>query len=458
MTSSRRVAVEQIASSTLPHTTVLLNKTIMNSLKIPENEAITLQFGALQQTIKVASASKHDNLRLHPELAEKLGLYAPHTLKLRYDAKTTTLYIGPLLAILISRVDEQNKERPFGKMTTFCEELTIACKRLGGAVYFMTPQQLKQNYNSVQGIVLDHEQHWRTVTMPVPDIINNRLTSRKLENNPSVQQFIREVNSRHGTAFFNEKFLDKSDVFDALAPIRSLTAHLPQSLRLTTRQQLHYMCARHRVVFLKPARGSLGKGIIRIERLNEKLYVAQFTSLAGIRKQPFTNISALWLALKSKVKLAKYQIQQGLALIEIGGRPVDFRAVVQKNETGRWIITSIVARQASPQQFVSNIARGGSLFSVKDALARSRLTPLQRRQAMTKLNQVALEIAEHIDATINAHFGELGIDLAVDNNGKVWLIEVNSKPSKNDNTPMPNQKVRPSVRNFVRYATFLAKF
>jgi D-alanine-D-alanine ligase-like ATP-grasp enzyme len=51
----------------------------------------------------------------------------------------------------------------------------------------------------------------------------------------------------------------------------------------------------------------------------------------------------------------------------------------------------------------------------------------------------------------------LGIDLAVSKGGRVWLLEVNSKPSKNDNTAMPDQKIRPSVRQLILYCRHLAQ-
>jgi hypothetical protein len=69
-----------------------------------------------------------------------------------------------------------------------------------------------------------------------------------------------------------------------------------------------------------------------------------------------------------------------------------------------------------------------------------------------------LKIAKGIETQIPGHFAELGIDLAADAFGKVWLLEVNSKPSKEDTTPWNENKIRPSVTKVVRYAQFLAKF
>jgi glutathione synthase/RimK-type ligase-like ATP-grasp enzyme len=218
------------------------------------------------------------------------------------------------------------------------------------------------------------------------------------------------------------------------------------------------MSSRHSTLFLKPITGSLGKGIIRIEKHPGGSYICQFTNPGGVRKKEFDSLPEVFTALSGKLKSQRYQLQQGVELITAEGRPVDFRALVQKGAQGVWTVTSVVARIASTQQFVSNIARGGSLGNVKDTLGKSSLNALQRVSVYGKLRKASLDIAASIEAQIPFHFAELGIDLAVDTQGKVWLLEVNSKPSKDDNTPLSEQKIRPSVKQIVQYARFLAKY
>jgi glutathione synthase/RimK-type ligase-like ATP-grasp enzyme len=107
---------------------------------------------------------------------------------------------------------------------------------------------------------------------------------------------------------------------------------------------------------------------------------------------------------------------------------------------------------AASNTFVSNLARGGTLSPVSEAVARSNLPSGVRAGINTKLRTAALSIAKSVDATIDGHFAELGVDLAVDAAGRVWLLEVNSKPSKEDNTPSGDSKIRPSVKQVVLYS------
>ncbi|MBW7477042.1 YheC/YheD family protein [Paenibacillus oenotherae] len=451
-----KVAVQVISSGVLPDDAIMLGEAYLKQWKIPHGQPVTLKFGALKQPVKVMPVERFEGLRIGQSLARKMGIYSSTSLRIQYRSATATLALGPLIGVLVSRDDPNVRDRPFGSITMFCKELVDACAAQGAHVYFFTPNQIADNYNCLEGWI--YSDGWRKAAVPAPDIVNNRLTSRKLENKPSVQHFMKEVKFRHNTVVFNEKFLDKPEVFEALSKDSTIVKYLPESHVLRNYTMLKAMCSRYPVVFLKPVRGSLGKGIIRISRIDKETYQALYTTVGGTRKQHFPSLLKLFSTISGKMKTVRYQIQQGLQLIDIHGRPVDFRALVQKNETGKWTVTSIVARTAGSHHFVSNLARGGTLSTVREAVAKSCLSASQGHDAPARLQRAALEIAKGIDANIPAHFGELGIDLALDTNGRVWLLEVNSKPSKNDNTPLQDQKIRPSVRNMIRYARHLADF
>lgn len=457
-----KVAVGISGSGTLPDDAILLGESYVRLWKIPKGQHVQLKFGAFRQHVKVIPSSRLEGMRISDALAAKLGLPFEGTasrvhLRMHFRAVTGTLSLGPLIGVLISRDDPAAPDRPFGSITLFCRELTEACKAQGASVFFFTPGGIGDDGDIVQG--WHYAGGWKKVSLPTPDIVNNRLTSRKLENSPAVQRYFANARQKHSTVVFNEKFLDKTEVFDALKEDKGLARYLPESHLLSNYAVFKGMCNRHAHIFLKPVRGSLGKGIIRISHMEGESYQALHATPSGARKQIYPSLSKLYGAISLKMKTVRYQIQQGLQLIEIGRRPADFRALVQKNAAGEWVITSIVARTAGNQHFVSNLARGGTLSTVSEAIAKSNITSsIGRQGAAQRLKQAALAIAGGIDNRISAHFGELGIDLAIDTSGRVWLLEVNSKPSKNDNTPLTEGKIRPSVRLMIQYARFLSGF
>lgn len=459
-----KVAVQLISAGMLPEDTIMLGEAQTKWLKIPQGQHITLRFGSFSHNVKVIPIAKFEGMRLSQSLGKKMGIAHNMTLGIRYKADTTSVALGPLIGVLVSRDYPNMPEKPFGSITMFCRELAEACAEQGAFVYFFTPNQLG-SMKSISGWVMTSGSNgsagWKRSAMPLPDVVNNRITSRKLESKPAIQHFLKEVKSHHRASVFNDKFLDKAEVFDALKKDESVVRYLPESHLLRNYTMLSAMCSRYSCVFLKPIRGSLGKGIVRITRSEPGGgYLAMFATASGSRKQAYNSLEKLFSAISTKMKTIRYQIQQGLQLIEIHDRPVDFRALVQKNAKGKWSITSIVARTAGNHHFVSNLARGGSLSTAGEAIAKSDIkSGVSKKEATAKLRQAALNIAKGVDAQIDAHFGELGIDLAMDTNGRVWLLEVNSKPSKNDNTPLNNDnKIRPSVMALIQYSRFLSGF
>ncbi|OXM84258.1 YheC/YheD family protein [Paenibacillus rigui] len=434
---------------------IMLSDALVKKWKIPTQSTLTLRFGSAKHEVRIVPLTQAGILRINDSMAAKCGLSHGDSLCIQFKLSTRTLQIGPLIGVMISRVYAGAVDKPFGAITAFSRELTDACKIYGASVFFFTPEECGSG-DTLRG--WHYAGKWVKSSFPVPNIIYNRLTARKLENRANVQQFIRHAKNQHQTVMFNEKYLNKTEVFDALRKETGLHIYLPESYLLRNFQMLKSMCTKYSTVFLKPITGSLGKGIIRVKRQPDNTYVCHFTNLNGARKQTFDSLSAMFSSLSGKIKQQRHQIQQGLNLISIGGRPVDFRALVQRNELGQWGITSIVARIAGNHHFVSNLARGGSLSSVKDALVRSNFP--SGAEGNSKLRRAALAIAKGVETQIPGHFAELGIDLALDTQGRVWLLEVNSKPSKDDNTPLSGNesKIRPSVKQIVQYSRYAAKF
>ncbi|WP_309121495.1 YheC/YheD family protein [Paenibacillus sp.] len=422
---------------------------------IAPRQSVNLRFGAFRSYVKIMPLKSPGLVRVSGSLASGMGLGRGALLRASYRTSSQTISVGPVIGVIMSRASPQDTNRPFGDTTTFCRELVAAAKKEGCFVYFFTPSDIGTSHGTISGWTYD--KGWKRGTFPMPDVLHNRLTSRKYENLESVQQLFHEAKTRHGTQVFNEKYLDKTEVFAALKQEASVQKHLPESHAFTGYDVLKAMAAKHRILFLKPIRGSLGKGIIRVTRTETGVYACQYSEANGTRRVNYPSLAKVYAAVSPRLKRQRFQIQQGLQLASVGGRPIDFRALTQKGATGQWGVTSIVGRIAGPNHFVSNLAKGGTIASMKDALQSSDLPVGRRGAAMASLRKAAVDIAKAVDKTIDAHFGELGVDLAVDKSGRVWLLEVNSKPSKNDNTQLTEGKIRPSVKTLVQYARYLAK-
>lgn len=259
-----------------------------------------------------------------------------------------------------------------------------------------------------------------------PDVVFDHIRSRAAERSPEVQAAKRRLTAG-GARFYGPGFLDKWQVYRSLVSYRDLAAFLPETETLTGPGQVLEMLRRHRSVFLKPMSGTLGLGVIRIARDDGKGFVFNRTvnlrrSAAGrIPPGDFGRTVTRWTSVRP------YLVQQGLNLATIEGRPLDFRFLVQKDQNSRWVMVYAFGKLAAQGKVVTNIANGGDFLALDRALV--PVVGRSWRMVAAKMEETALRLAAAIDREIGP-LGELGLDLAIDQRNRLWLLEANSKFSR----------------------------
>lgn len=358
----------------------------------------------------------------------------------------------PRLGVLVGKIKRESPTHPLGPTTTFAKELSKTMQQAGGIVYFFTPYDYDPNKRTVQSLTWDHG--WNEQRFPLPHVIYNRLMSRKLEQLHQTKTLFKQAKSINQTAIFNEKYLDKNEVFSALARFPKIKHLLPHSLPYQNGAQLKKMTEVYSTLFIKPTRGSLGLGIIRIRKQQNGTFILHQSSRDEVKQFTFNHFKSMHYHLKKQLARAPYQIQQGIHVLHLHSRPVDFRILMHKDGHNKWQITSTIARVGGAQQIVSNVARGGHMKDARTVLNQAKLT--NPRAIHKKIHLAAKQIAIATDKSIPGLFGEFGIDLAVDTRGRPYLLEVNAKPAKNNMTKFNRKRIRPSVKKIVAYSRYLA--
>lgn len=176
------------------------------------------------------------------------------------------------------------------------------------------------------------------------------------------------------------------------------------------------------VVFLKPSLGGGGKGVFKISRAKRR-YELQ----SGNRRQFVNRIHHLYHKINKAIAGRKYLIQEGINLIALGGRPMDFRILLLKPDND-WVVMGIMGKLAARNKVVTNHCRGGSSITLNNALIPSlRFSTKQCSELKTKLKDLSLQIAYSLENQFR-NITELGLDIAIDSNEHVWLLEANTKP------------------------------
>lgn len=431
------------------------------SIKLPEslyariggNEPIHLTFGNRSLSVHVVKGT--DALEIRHSVASQLDIpFEEKIILARCDLQGKQIKVGPVLAALTVDSESEHENGPFGPLSTFYKEMARYCSQ-NNLFFYVVSLRSSHEDDQLTGHRFIQNQ-WEKRTMPLPDVIYNRLSSRKFENSDDAKELFK-LFQNDDIPVFNARFLNKWEVHRMLADDPVLVPYLPETILYKKASDLDTMLQSHSVIFAKPATGSLGRGIVRIMHENGQ-YIVHFSN-KGSEDNGLYNLLPLLRTVVPILKRQPYILQRGIDTLTYNEQPTDFRILCNKDGTGKWNVTSIVARCSASERFVSNVAMGGSLHHPKHVLS-SSFTIRETNELMNLLTELSLQCAATIDQQCSGTYGELGIDLAVDVNGKPWILEVNTKPSKNDDSTFLSNRniIRPSTKALVQFATFLAGF
>ena len=349
----------------------------------------------------------------------------------------------PLIALVTEVFDDPPY---FRSIQSFCEELHHV-STLTNCYFYVTSINLFST-TKVKGFYYkDHE--WKQADFPLPNVIYNRIHSRTLENSEEFLTWKKQMD-QFGIPYFNSRFLSKWEVHELLSTHPPLTSRIPETKKYSL-NTLNQIISQHPILFLKPIHGSQGRNIIRIMKSIDAFHL----EVSGRTEGPFLfkTLTSLLTFVDQQIGNRTYIIQQGIQLLTFEGRSLDFRVLCHRNSQELWQVTSIVARVTADQQIVSNISHGGEIIKPLIALT-SYFDQDTSFQILAKLKKLSVDVAIHLTNQIDGVIGELGIDIGIDNQGNLWLIEVNSKPSKSFTNP--SLTIRPSAKALIQYCKRLA--
>jgi hypothetical protein len=177
-------------------------------------------------------------------------------------------------------------------------------------------------------------------------------------------------------------------------------------------------------VLLKPSGGGGGAGILQLVPLGGERYRihAGKRLLYAEGKEKTVNV------LKSLFRPKLYLLQPCLSLGRIGGRPFDIRVMVQRMDSRHpWKVTGWLAKLAGPGFVVTNIARSrGKVLPLRAAIRLSNIPASP--DLFLNIRRLSLAAARCLGKTYPT-LREIGLDLGVDTEGKLWIIEANFRPA-----------------------------
>lgn len=218
--------------------------------------------------------------------------------------------------------------------------------------------------------------------------------------------------------------MGKWGLWKFFAAVPAIRPYLPPTA-IFTKTTLNSFLSKFGSVYIKPIPGSQGKGIIKAWKKGDRYWFVKERGKAVAA----ASIEDLYRKIKSVSLNVWYIVQKALHLAEIGGRPLDIRLMMMLDKTRQWKYIGMLAKVAGQDSIITNIARGkGYVLDVDTALQRSLGANREQIEAIKKqMIQLGHQVTKRFDDY--KKYWQIGLDLAVDKNGKVWIIEENTGPA-----------------------------
>ena len=210
-------------------------------------------------------------------------------------------------------------------------------------------------------------------------------------------------------------------------------------------KSLHYMLNMHHMVYVKPNKGSQGRGVIKVSRAGDEVFKFHI----GDRSYNYSNYDALYTGLDRYCSVQPYIVQKGIELLTYKNRIMDLRIMIQLNEQYEWETTGYVGRVAHRSKIVTNYHDRGLILPL-ETLLQPYVRGQDQRQLIEQLELLGRTVAKQLQLT-HPEFKEIGLDIGLDQEMKPWIIEVNTRPGSIIFKMLRNKRMYRRVRQLKRW-------
>lgn len=311
----------------------------------------------------------------------------------------------------------------------YYRKMTEEGQKLGLQIFVFTPEDVHHKLQRIRGQFYDtNSKLWHRKWTRFPDMIFDRC---RIQRSHRFDELLKFRSRYSNQTFLNRPLRNKWTIYTVLSKDDRFRPYLPKTRYINDVQDVREMLRTHSLLYLKPINGTGGRGILRIERDKSGMLHIQGRDQGRRIVQPVTmkpdklsHYLAGW-----NLKTTRYIVQQGIQLKLRNGRVHDYRLLVQKDGSGQWSVTGCAGRVGAPGSITANLHGGGRAVKM-DTLLRSWIGDEGRiARIKDEVHRFGISIAQYLELCYDA-LCELAIDIAIDRRGRIWMIEVNPKPSR----------------------------
>lgn len=310
----------------------------------------------------------------------------------------------------------------------FYKYLQLLGKKKNILVYVFYPDSINWDKAIVNGYHFNFsKKKWENKQYPLPNFIYDRCFYVSAKTYFKYKPHVEKIKQNKRISLLGHGLKGKWEVYEILTKGSLYANHLPKTEKYKNPNQL-LAWLKNFPIILKPIGGSHGAGVIKVAKDNNNFIVIgrnYFNHKITFKfqdKQKFIN----WI--NQFIGRKKFIIQQYLDLFTSNKQPFDVRVLVQKDQQGTWDVTGMSARLGDKDNITSNLHGGGRVEQLASLLERE-FGQDKANIILNDINKLVLAIPSFLENS-HGNLFELGIDIGIDRQGRVWIIEVNSKPGR----------------------------
>lgn len=308
----------------------------------------------------------------------------------------------------------------------YIQEIANRAGENGFACVRFVPSQIDPTTHEITGESFDSiSNQWIPSKFPLPDIIYDRCFYGDDYHSKRCMAITHWLKKREDITFLGYGLPNKLELFEALINTE-LAPYLPKTyLARSTDQVLSFLDSEKRII-LKPITGSQGNGIYFLAKDGSNVIVKTEKQRRLIEKMlPLDQKLSQWI--EQLIHKKAYLVQPYLPLHDRNGCPFDIRVLIQKDESGSWVVRGKGIRKGQKNGVLSNLSAGSEVQTFDEWI--KTIPASLRGHVKQELQEILMNIPQLLEKTFLPLF-ELGVDIGFAKDGSLWILDINSKPGR----------------------------
>ncbi|RKL64747.1 hypothetical protein CR203_24605 [Salipaludibacillus neizhouensis] len=284
-------------------------------------------------------------------------------------------------------------------------------------LFIFTAPDILWNKQCIIGLYREGKR-WKEKKFPFPMVVYNRSYNRE---NSSIRRIEKVIGKDR--CFNKINRFNKWEIYHSIKQ-SSLKPYVPDTF-LYNEVNIAELLEKYKLVYIKPQCGYKGKSVYRIEQMDHgDIYIALHSLAPRYICRKNESVQG---KLDELFGRRKYIVQQGIRVSQFNHKYFDIRVLVQKGSLGKWMVSTITCRVAHENYF--NMSMYEDMYRVEEVLPRL-FSSGKWNEIRKSLYQLSVQAAHEAETHLGL-MGELSVDFVLDEQTKLWIIELNGKPQKN---------------------------